>query len=154
MSGTFLPLWCKKVWNTEKKKTYSSHTWQTYYIKEDIWYAKKAWTFLKIYLFIIFTVFCLYSLKWHQISLQMVLSQHVVSGNWTQDPWKSCQCSQPLSHVSRPDIMDFLSTEYIRTLGLNVYKSFCQQLLLKMKENKQNKERKWTHHYVLQRKFV
>jgi hypothetical protein len=29
----------------------------------------------------------------HQISLQMVVSHHVVAGNCTQDLWKSSQCS-------------------------------------------------------------
>ena len=29
----------------------------------------------------------------HQIPLQMVVSHHVVAGNWTQDLWKSSQCS-------------------------------------------------------------
>jgi len=38
----------------------------------------------------------------HQIPLQMVVSHHVVAGNWTQDLWKSSQCSQPLSHLSSP----------------------------------------------------
>ena len=38
----------------------------------------------------------------HQIPLQMVMSHPVVAGNWTQDIWKSSQCSQPLSHLSSP----------------------------------------------------
>jgi hypothetical protein len=29
----------------------------------------------------------------HQIPLQMAVSHHVVAGNWTQDLWKSSQCS-------------------------------------------------------------
>jgi hypothetical protein len=29
----------------------------------------------------------------HQIPLQMVVSYHLVAGNWTQDLWKSSQCS-------------------------------------------------------------
>jgi hypothetical protein len=29
----------------------------------------------------------------HKILLQMVVSHHVVAGNWTQDLWKSNQCS-------------------------------------------------------------
>jgi hypothetical protein len=32
----------------------------------------------------------------------MVVSHHVVAGNWTQDLWKSSQCSYPLSHLSSP----------------------------------------------------
>jgi hypothetical protein len=52
--------------------------------------------FLKIYLFII----CKYTVavfrhtrRGHQISLRMVVSHHVVPGIWTQDLWKSSQCS-------------------------------------------------------------
>jgi hypothetical protein len=29
----------------------------------------------------------------HQIPLQMAVSYHMVAGNWTQDLWKSSQCS-------------------------------------------------------------
>jgi hypothetical protein len=36
----------------------------------------------------------------HQIPLQMVVSHHVVTGNWTQDLWKSSQCSVKLSNLS------------------------------------------------------
>jgi hypothetical protein len=52
--------------------------------------------FFKIYLFIT----CKYTVavfkhakRGHQISLQMVVSHHVVAGIWTQDFWKSSQCS-------------------------------------------------------------
>ena len=38
----------------------------------------------------------------HQISLQVVVSHHVVAGIWTQDLWKSSQCSYPLSHLASP----------------------------------------------------
>jgi hypothetical protein len=34
-----------------------------------------------------------YTRRGHQIPLQMVVSQHVVAGNWTQDLWKSSRCS-------------------------------------------------------------
>jgi hypothetical protein len=61
--------------------------------------------FLKIYLFII----CKYTVavfrhtrRGCQISLQMVVSHHVVAGIWTQDLWKSSQCSYPLSHLTSP----------------------------------------------------
>jgi len=37
-----------------------------------------------------------------QIALQIVVSHHVVAGNWTQDLWKSSQCTKPLSHLSSP----------------------------------------------------
>ena len=52
--------------------------------------------FLKIYLFIIckYTVpIFRHSKRGHQISLQMVVSHHAAAGNWTQDLWKSSQCS-------------------------------------------------------------
>jgi len=48
--------------------------------------------FLKIYSFIIYkyTVAVIrYIRRGHRISLQMVVSHHVVAGNWTQDLWKS-----------------------------------------------------------------
>jgi hypothetical protein len=32
--------------------------------------------------------------------LQMVVRHHMVAGNWTQDLWKSSQCTQPLSYLS------------------------------------------------------
>ena len=52
--------------------------------------------FLKIYLFYLYeytvAVFR-HTRKGCQISLQMVVSHHVVAGNWTQDLWKSSQCS-------------------------------------------------------------
>jgi hypothetical protein len=56
--------------------------------------------FFKIYLFIYFIYIYEYIVaifrhtrRGHQISLQMVVSHHVVAGNWTQDLWKSSQCS-------------------------------------------------------------
>jgi hypothetical protein len=38
----------------------------------------------------------------HQISLQVVVSHHVVAGIWTQDLRKNSQCSYPLSHLTSP----------------------------------------------------
>jgi hypothetical protein len=35
----------------------------------------------------------------HGTPSQMYVSQHVVAGNWTQDLWKSSQCSYLLSHL-------------------------------------------------------
>jgi hypothetical protein len=41
-----------------------------------------------------YTVGCLQTYQiTHMISLQMAVSHHVVAGNWTQDLWKSSQCS-------------------------------------------------------------
>jgi hypothetical protein len=63
--------------------------------------------FLKIYLFII----CKYTVavfrhtrRGHQISLQMVVSHHVVAGIWTPDLWKSSRVLLPTepSHQPRP----------------------------------------------------
>ena len=45
----------------------------------------------------------------------MVVSHHVVAGNWPQNLWKSSQCSQPLSHLSSPKkglISSYISTLY------------------------------------------
>ena len=39
--------------------------------------------------------------------LQMVVSHHVVAMNWTQDLWKSSQCSNLLSHLSSPQKHNF-----------------------------------------------
>jgi hypothetical protein len=68
-----------------------------------------VYLFRFICLFIMHTVFCLHAClqarRGHQISLLMVVSHHVVAGNWTQDLWKSRQCSQPLSHLSSPSIL-------------------------------------------------
>jgi hypothetical protein len=38
----------------------------------------------------------------HQISLQVVVSHHVVAGIWTQDLWENSQCSYWLSHLASP----------------------------------------------------
>jgi hypothetical protein len=43
----------------------------------------------------------------HQISLQVVVSHHMVAGIWTQDLWKSSQCSYPLSHLASPLLRHF-----------------------------------------------
>ena len=66
--------------------------------------------FLKIYLFIT----CKYTVagfrhtrRGRQISLQMVVSHHVVAGIWTQDLWRSSQCSYPLSHLASPSCAFF-----------------------------------------------
>jgi hypothetical protein len=56
--------------------------------------------------------FCIsyFVLKWDGVSrqaseclpFQVVVSHHVVAGIWTQDLWKSSQCSYPLSHLLSP----------------------------------------------------
>jgi hypothetical protein len=45
----------------------------------------------------------------HQISLQVVVSHHMVAGIWTQDHQKSSQCSYPLSHLVSPINYIFMS---------------------------------------------
>jgi hypothetical protein len=51
--------------------------------------------FLKIYLFYVYeyTVTVFRHTRRYRIPLQMVVSYHVVAGNWTRDLWKSSQCS-------------------------------------------------------------
>ena len=58
-----------------------------------------TWSFFKklfIYLFNVYectvAVFR-HTRRGHRIPLQMVVSHHVVAGKWTQDLWKSSQCS-------------------------------------------------------------
>jgi hypothetical protein len=41
----------------------------------------------------------------HQISLQVIVSHHVVAGIWIQDLWNSSQCSYPLSYLAKLLIM-------------------------------------------------
>jgi len=52
--------------------------------------------FFKFFLFILYkytvSVFS-HTRRGNRIPLQMVVSHHVVAGNWTQDLWKSSQCS-------------------------------------------------------------
>ena len=55
----------------------------------------------------------------HRIPLQMVVSHHVLAGNWTQDLWKSSQRSQPLSHLSSPAETTFESSFSVLFRGLN-----------------------------------
>jgi hypothetical protein len=51
--------------------------------------------FLKIYLFLYEHTVAVFrhTRRGHQIPLQMGLNHHVAAGNWTQDLWKSSQCS-------------------------------------------------------------
>jgi hypothetical protein len=56
-----------------------------------------------IFLFLFFVWECAvfrHTKRVHHIPLQMVMSHHVVAGNWTQDLRKSSQCSWLLSHLS------------------------------------------------------
>ena len=52
----------------------------------------------------LFAVFCLHvslqARRGCRISLQMIVNHHVVAWNWTQDLWKSSQCSSPLFEPS------------------------------------------------------
>jgi hypothetical protein len=61
--------------------------------------------FLKIYLFIIckYTVAVFrHSRRGSQISLQMVVSHHVVAGIWTLELWKSSQVLLPTEPSHQP----------------------------------------------------
>ena len=51
-----------------------------------------------MYTFIMYTTFCPHARREHQISLQMLVSHHVVAENWTQELWKSSQCA--LNHLA------------------------------------------------------
>ena len=62
------------------------------------YFSKDLFIYLFIYfLFILYTVFCLHvwlqARRGYQISLQMVVSHYVVTGNCTQDLWKNSQSS-------------------------------------------------------------
>ena len=96
--------------------------------------SSNSFSFLKIYLFIMYTVFsvfclhvCLQARRGHQNSLQMVVSHHVAAGNWTQHPWKSKQCSEPLSHLSSPCTNIFFA-KYDRNAYVNYNPHFCNWL--------------------------
>jgi hypothetical protein len=48
----------------------------------------------------------------------MVMSHHVVAGNWTQDLWKSSQCSYLLSQLTSPKKWFYTIFHKPTTLGL------------------------------------
>jgi hypothetical protein len=54
---------------------------------------KNSKIFLKIYLFILYIYIALFRHTRRQTLLQMVVSHHVVAGNWTQELWKSSRRS-------------------------------------------------------------
>jgi hypothetical protein len=66
-----------------------------------------------------------YTRRGHQISLRVVVSHHVVAGIWTQDLWKSSQCSYLLSHLTSPQHL--LRTQFfLLFVGiLNMYKYYA-----------------------------
>ena len=53
----------------------------------------------------------------------MVVSYHVGAGNWTQDLWKSSQCSWPLSYLSAPWTL-FSSNITVELLELQQFCTF------------------------------
>jgi hypothetical protein len=76
-------------------------------------------TFLKkifIYLFNVYdctVAIFRHTRRGHQIPLQMVMSPNVVAWTWTQNLWKSSQCSYPLSHISSsPDYILMMQCIY------------------------------------------
>jgi hypothetical protein len=66
----------------------------------------------------------------HRIPLQLVVSHHVVVGNWTQDLWKSSQCSYLLSHLSSPTLKFLSFCLYFPVLRLPVYEFVLFQAVL------------------------
>jgi hypothetical protein len=64
-----------------------------------------------------------YTKRGHQISLQVVVSHHVVAEIGTQDLWKNSQCSYPLTHLASLSkvlnvsiLPDLLTENYISVL--------------------------------------
>jgi len=55
-----------------------------------VYFLKK---FYLLYAYEYTVAVCRLTRRGRQIPLQMVVSHHVVAGNWTQDLWKSSQCS-------------------------------------------------------------
>jgi hypothetical protein len=78
----------------------TAHLWNTFFPAMSVLELTglSFFFFFKIYLFYLYeytiavAVFR-HTRRWHQISLQIVVSHHVVAGNWTQDLWKSSRCS-------------------------------------------------------------
>jgi hypothetical protein len=63
----------------------------------------------------------------HETPLQMVVSHHVVAGNWTQDLWKSGRCA--LSHWAiSPALLVFFFCKNSMTLSLCVCALECAQV--------------------------
>jgi hypothetical protein len=52
--------------------------------------------------------------RWCQISLQVIVSHHVVAGIWTQDLRKRSQCSYWLSHLASPLSTTILANVHCR----------------------------------------
>jgi hypothetical protein len=55
-------------------------------------YILKYLYFLKIYVYEYTLAVFRHIRRARQITLYMIVSHHVVAGNWTQDLWKSSQC--------------------------------------------------------------
>jgi hypothetical protein len=52
----------------------------------------------------------------HQIPWKMVVSHHVVAGNWTQDPWKSSQCSEPTLQPKHDFLITNINPKEVKSL--------------------------------------
>jgi hypothetical protein len=85
----FFPIWLIYIlWDEELRRLYTQHA------SLSLSLSSKDFIYLFIYSFIVYehTVFR-YPRRGHWIPLQMVVSHHVVAGNWTQEFWKGSQCS-------------------------------------------------------------
>jgi hypothetical protein len=60
--------------------------------KENIWLKK--WIIYLFYVYEYTVAVFRHTRRGHQIQLQMVVSHHVVAGNWTQDLWKTSAVSE------------------------------------------------------------
>jgi hypothetical protein len=73
--------------------------------------SPNPWLFIYLFIYLFICKYTVadfrHSRKGRQISLQMVVSHHMVAGIWTHDLWKSSQCSYLLSHLTSPT-PDFL----------------------------------------------
>lgn len=80
------------------------------------YFFKGLFIFIFYYLSVCFCVCSILSYAWYhrgqkraldplKLKLQMFVSHHVGTGNWTQVLVKSSQCFQPLSHLSNPSIL-------------------------------------------------
>jgi len=89
----------------------SKQKWNKAFIK---WF----YFFLRIYLFIIYkytvAVFR-HTRRGHQIPLQMVVSHHVVAGNWTQDLWKGSRVLLTTEPSLQPHVFTVLFSESGKT---------------------------------------
>jgi hypothetical protein len=85
-----------------------SQLWGSYILQVPTELSLRIWVFFKKnYLFYVYeytVAFCRHTRREHRIPLQMVVTHHVVVGNWTHDLWKNSQCLTTI-HLSSPRIV-------------------------------------------------